>query len=116
MMRRFSLEDRLRARRAPDQPAPEPETQSGPRFWPVPASNAPPATRVVIALMEARNVVNDPLESQISSVLLSDQDAEPTWYQTKLASKVASDLQQSSALNLIFQAVEMSDPKHDDKN
>jgi hypothetical protein len=114
MMRRFALEDRLRSRRAPEEPAAEIESQ-GPRFGVVPTATSAAATRIVIALMEARKVVSDPLESETSSVLLSESDAEPTWYQTKLASKVASDLQQSSALNLIFQSVEMADPKRDDK-
>jgi hypothetical protein len=115
MMRRFSLEDRLRARRAPEAPEPETESHSGPRQWPVPIFTAYPATRIVIALMEARRVVSDPLESEVSSILVSEAEAEPTWYQTKLASKVASDLQQSSALNLIFQTAELADPKRDEK-
>jgi hypothetical protein len=114
MMRRFSLEDRIRARTAREEPAFEPEPQA-PRQWPVPAAAVPPAMRIVTALLEARKVVNDPLESQVSSLLVSEAETEPTWYQTKLASKVASDLQQSSALNLIFQAAEMADTKRDDK-
>jgi hypothetical protein len=114
MMRRFSLEDRIRARTAGELPPTEPEPQA-PRQWPVPTAVVPPAARIISALIEARNVVNDPLESQVSSLLLSEAEAEPTWYQTKLASKVASDLQQSPALNLIFQAVDMADSKRDDK-
>jgi hypothetical protein len=115
MMRRFSLEERIRARTVREEPAFEPEPQA-PRQWPVPAAAVTPAMRIVTALLEARKVVNDPLESQVSSLLLSEAETEPTWYQSKLASKVASDLQQSAALNLIFQAAEMADQKREDKS
>ncbi len=110
-----ALEDRLRARQGP-LPSEGVERQI-PRTALVPLSAFPPASLLTIAFLEARRIVSDPLESQISSILLTQaMENEASWYQTKAASKVASDLQQSSALNVIFQSVEISDPRRDDKN
>jgi hypothetical protein len=121
MMRR-SLEERIRERKsaeaeaaaAPDRPSP-PSPPEPPKLWPVPVDAIEPADRLVGALMLARRVVNDPLETQASALLAQVEQA-PTWYQTKAASKVASDLQQSPALNMIYHAVEMAESHHEDPN
>src|SRR3954463_14443913 len=115
MLRRSrALEERLRSRQAPAIPASV--QQQIPRTAIVPMSALTPAAHLVVTFLEARHVVSDPLESQVSSILLKQVESEASWYQTRAASKVASDLQQSSAMNIIFQAVEVADPRRDDKD
>src|SRR5438034_8750889 len=110
-----SLEERLRARQAPL--ASELPQQQLPRTALVPMTAVPPAVQLLIPFLEARRVIADPLESQVSSIVEQViEQTEASWYQTKAASKVASDLQQSAAMNIIFQSVEISDPHRDDKN
>src|SRR2546423_571119 len=99
MHKSHSLEGRLQTRYV-GPPPPLPPRRQFSRSALVPVSGVPLGARLAMALVDARRVRIDPLESNASSILAEAITDEPSWYETKLAAKIASDLQQNPAVSI----------------
>src|SRR5581483_5958610 len=99
-LNRKTLEGRIRASQVAAAPTPAP---SRPRMALVPSGVMPLGARCAMVVIEASRVVDDPLAAPVSSWMFeADEPQEASWYQTRLAIQVATDLQRSTPLNIIM--------------
>ncbi|HZT07597.1 MAG TPA: hypothetical protein VFC51_11245 [Chloroflexota bacterium] len=106
-LNRKTLEGRIRASQVAAAPTPAP---SRPRMALVPSGVMPLGARCAMVVIEASRVVDDPLAAPVSSWMFeADEPQEASWYQTRLAIQVATDLQRSTPLNIIMQIVNLAE-------